>query len=67
MQTKTLSILESITQTVAGFVISLGIQLLIYPALNIQVTLSQNITITSIFTLASIGRGYVIRRIFNKK
>jgi hypothetical protein len=66
MQTKRNSLIESITQTVAGFFISLLIQLIIYPALGIPVTIGQNLLITSVFTFASIGRGFVIRRLFNK-
>lgn len=46
-------------------IIPLGIQLFIYPLLNIPVTFKQNIIITFIFTIASILRGYVIRRFFN--
>ena len=66
MQSKKHSLIESVTNTVAGFVVSLGIQLAIYPAMGIPVKFSQNIVITCIFTIASILRGYLIRRIFNK-
>ena len=66
-QTKKQSIVESITQTVIGLVTSFLIQLIIYPILNIPVTFSQNLIITFVFFLASILRGYVIRRFFNNK
>jgi hypothetical protein len=66
MQPKRHSLAESITNTVAGLVISVGIQLAIYPAMGIPVKFSQNIVITCIFTIASILRGYLIRRIFNR-
>lgn len=67
MQKKKHSLIESITNTAAGFIISLLIQLVIYPLMDIPVKFGQNLIITSVFTLASIGRGYVIRRIFNNK
>ena len=67
MQTKKFSLIESITNTAVGFLISLLVQLIIYPTLGIPVTLKQNIIITFVFTLVSILRGYVIRRIFNRK
>lgn len=67
MQSKKHSLIESVTQTVVGLVVSFGIQLVIYPMLNIPVTLSQNVIITAVFFVASIGRGYIIRRIFNKQ
>jgi hypothetical protein len=65
-QTKRKSLIESVTQTIVGLVISFVIQLVIYPLLNIPVTFSQNLIITSVFFIASITRGYIIRRIFNK-
>lgn len=67
MQNKKNSLIESITNTFVGFIISLLIQLIIYPSMGIAVTFFQNILITIIFTFASILRGYLIRRIFNKK
>ena len=67
MQSKKQSLIESVTQTVVGLVVSFCIQLVIYPLLNIPVTLSQNVIITAVFFVASIGRGYIIRRIFNKQ
>jgi len=67
MQSKKMSILEVTLSTILGLVTSFIIQLLIYPALNIDVKLNQNIIITFVFFIASILRGYLIRRIFNKK
>jgi uncharacterized protein YacL len=65
MQTKKNSLIESITNTISGFIISLLIQLLIYPIMGIPVSFHQNIIITFVFTTASILRGYLVRRIFN--
>lgn len=67
MQTKKHSLLESLLNTLVGFLISLLVQLLIYPMLNIPVTLFENVIITSVFTIVSIIRGYIIRRYFNSK
>lgn len=65
MQSKKLSLIEAITNTVVGLITSFCIQLLIYPILDIPVTLSQNIIITIVFFIASIIRSYIIRRFFN--
>ena len=65
MQSRKKSILESLTNVVAGLLISFLIQLWIYPLLNIEVSINQNIFITFVFFLASFIRGYIIRRIFN--
>jgi len=65
-QTKRKSMIETITQTLSGLIVSFIIQLIIYPTMGIPVTLNQNIVITLVFVTASIVRGYVIRRIFNR-
>lgn len=64
-QSKKHSVYESVANVIAGLVTSFLIQLIIYPALNIPVTIGQNIFITFIFFTASFIRGYIIRRIFN--
>ena len=66
MQTKNKSIIESLTNTVTGLLTSFLIQIIIYPLLDIPVTVGQNILITLVFFIASFLRGYLIRRIFNK-
>lgn len=66
MQNKRLSLIESLTNTFTGLLVSFVIQLIIYPVLNIPVRLEQNAIITLVFTGASILRGYIVRRIFNK-
>lgn len=66
MQTKKLSLVESITNTFIGLFVSFIIQIIIYPVMGIPVKLHQNIIITFVFTFASICRGYIVRRLFNK-
>ena len=66
MQKRKTSLLEAITNTAAGFIISLLIQLIIYPVMKIDVAIQQNLIITCVFTVASIARGYCIRRLFLK-
>lgn len=66
MQRRKHSILEAIINTAVGFIISFLIQIIIYPLMDIPVSFNQNIIITFVFTIASILRGYVIRRIFNQ-
>ena len=67
MQSKKYSIIESVANTLIGLVTSFIIQLIIYPLLDIPVSISQNIIITLVFLIVSIIRGYLIRRLFNKK
>ena len=64
-QTKKRSLVEAITNTVVGLITSFLIQLFIYNILDIPVTIAQNVIITTVFFVASICRGYIIRRVFN--
>tara|TARA_R110002050_G_scaffold204275_1_gene339487 strand:- start:1775 stop:1987 length:213 start_codon:yes stop_codon:yes gene_type:complete len=66
MQTKKQSLIETISGVFIGLVISFLIQVVIYPAMGIRVTLSQNLFITSVFFMVSVVRGYFVRRLFNK-
>lgn len=66
MQNKKQSLVEATSGTIIGLIFSFGIQLIIYPALDIEVSMGQNLMITSIFFVASIARGYFVRRLFNK-
>lgn len=65
MQTKKHSILESLTNVIVGLLMSFLTQLVIYPILDIEVSLNQNVIITTVFFIISFVRSYVIRRIFN--
>jgi high-affinity Fe2+/Pb2+ permease len=66
MQNKKQSLIEAISGTIIGLVFSFVIQIIIYPALDIEVSIGQNLLITSIFFIVSIVRGYLVRRLFNK-
>ena len=66
MQNKKQSMIEAVSNTVIGLVTSFLIQITIYPALDIEVSIGQNILITAVFFVASIVRGYFVRRMFNR-
>ena len=64
-QSKLMSMLETAISTAAGFGLSLFLQWLILPILlGAPVALSTNITFALIMTVASLVRGFVLRRIF---
>lgn len=59
------SLIETCVSIAIGFVVSVIITALVMPAYGHHVTLGDNIEITSVFTVASILRGYWVRRMFN--
>jgi len=66
-QTKGKSLIEATVNTLIGLLTSFVLQLILYPLLDIKVSLNQNIIITLVFFIVSIIRGYLIRRFFNKR
>jgi hypothetical protein len=66
MQTRLHSFLEATANILIGSLISLLVQRLVFPLYGIQITLSQDIQIVAIFTVVSIVRSYILRRVFNR-
>jgi len=66
-QTKFNSILESLSNTLIGLLTTLIFSPMIYSMVGMQYTYSQLGMVTVLFTALSIVRGYIIRRVFNKK
>ena len=64
-QTKLESLLEVLINVAIGWIIALITQLIVFPLYGIQITMSDQLGISVVFTVVSIIRGYVIRRWFN--
>jgi hypothetical protein len=67
MQTRISSFMESISNVMIGYFVALGSQLVIFPLFDIHVSLADNILIGVWFTIISITRSYVLRRVFNAR
>ena len=67
MQSKKQSLIESLTSTTIGIIIGIVLNLTILPIFGYPVSLSDSLWISVIFTIVSIVRSYVVRRIFNSK
>jgi len=67
MQTKKGSAIEVIVNTLSGTVVSYILTLTALPWFGLHPTQTDVLGLTIIFTIASLVRGYVVRRIFNKK
>jgi len=65
-QTKQQSLIESASGTIIDLIFSFIIQIIMYPILEIPVSINQSLLLTSVFFIASIVRGYFVRRLFNK-
>ena len=63
-QTRSMSLVESIANTGAGFLVSLVLQISIFSLMAIETTTTQNLLMSGVFTVASLVRGYLMRRLF---
>jgi hypothetical protein len=67
-QSRRHSLHETLVSTLVGFFISTLLNMFVVPLIvHAPVHLAQNLTLTGMFTVASILRGYVIRRHYNRK
>lgn len=64
-QSRLLSLIESALNVGLGFIISYWVGLVVYPLFGFQVSSTKVLTLTLIFTVASLARMYAIRRFFN--
>jgi len=67
MQTRIQSLIEASLNTLSGLVVTMLAQDIIYPFYNIHTTTGQNLSLALIFTVLSIIRSYIWRRLFNRR
>lgn len=62
------SLVEQLFNVGSGFILaSLAWQFVVKPVWNIETSVAENLQITAFFTVLSIARGYVWRRLFNHR
>lgn len=66
MQSRTNSLIESATNILIGYWCAVLTQIIVFPIMGIDVSMSKNLMIGLVFTLISLLRSYVIRRVFNR-
>ena len=65
MQTKKQSLIETLTSVFVGWVIGVILNLTVLPLFNYNITVTDSLWVSLIFTAISVIRGYLIRRYFN--
>ena len=63
-QSRSMSLLEALTNVVVGYAIAVATQVLMFPLLGLRLSIGDNLLIGAIFTLVSLGRSYLLRRVF---
>lgn len=63
-QSRSMSLVESIVNVVAGYGVAVVAQMLIFPIFGLHTTLAQNLQMGAAFSLVSLMRSYALRRLF---
>jgi hypothetical protein len=57
-----MSVVEAVANVGVGFLVALLMQFIVFPMFGLEVSLSENLAIGALFTIASIARSYALRR-----
>ncbi|UFM66054.1 hypothetical protein LOS78_08890 [Paracoccus sp. MA] len=63
-QSRHMSLVESVANVIVGYSVAVTTQILIFPIFGLHTTLAQNLKMGAVFTVVSIARSYVLRRLF---
>jgi hypothetical protein len=66
MQSKKRSFIEAVTNVLVGYLVAVISNLIVLPLFGYQVSLFDGFAIGVVFTVISLIRSYVIRRLFNR-
>lgn len=66
MQSRKHSIIEATANVLIGYFVAIAAQLAIFPAFGIAISIADNLAIGLFFTVVSLLRSYLLRRLFNK-
>ena len=65
MQSRTMSAIEAATNVLVGYGVAVATQAAIFPLFGLTATLRQNMAMGIVFTVVSLVRSYLLRRVFN--
>lgn len=64
-QSKRASALEAIVNVLIGYWVAVAAQAVIFPLFGLHASTSQHLAIGGLFTVVSLVRSYLLRRVFN--
>lgn len=63
-QSRLMSLAESVTNVVVGYVLAIATQIVVFPWFGIETGLGEHLTIGLAFVGVSLARGFLLRRLF---
>lgn len=64
-QSRKMSLAESVLSTIIGFGVAFCVQVVVLPLFGVYLPPADHTAIAAIFTVVSVVRGYLVRRLFN--
>lgn len=65
-QSRSASMIEAGANVLVGYLVALAAQQLVFPLFGIHTSLAQDSAIAAVFTLVSLARSYLLRRLFER-
>ena len=65
-QSRLMSLVEAMANVVVGLLVAVTTQIAVFPIVELQASLGQNLKLALVFTGVSIVRGYGMRRLFER-
>ena len=65
MQSRWMSLVEAVTNVVVGYGLAVMTQIIVFPMFGLHASLGENLALGAIFTILSLIRGFLLRRLFN--
>jgi hypothetical protein len=63
-QSRLMSLVESVANVIVGYGVAVVTQILIFPVFGLHTTLGQNLAMGGVFTIVSLARSFLLRRLF---
>ena len=63
-QSRRMSLIEALVNIAVGYFVAVAMQILAFPLFGLDASLEENLALGVLFTVASLCRSYVLRRIF---
>jgi len=64
VQSRRMSLVEAIVNVIVGYGLAVLTQIVVFPVFGLGASLSDSLAIGLVFTLVSLARSYVLRRVF---
>ena len=63
-QSRRMSLIEALVNIAVGYAVAVAMQILAFPLFGLDASLEENLALGALFTVASVCRSYVLRRLF---